>query len=64
MVETTIYRHYQAIRTFLAVKSYSDGGESIVKEAMFQAAQRRNDPADLVNAAIENLIHLVFPVTF
>ncbi len=58
MAENTVYRHHQAIRTFLGVKSYSDGGEAIIKEAMFQAAQRRSDPADLVNAAIENLIHL------
>ncbi len=56
--ENTVYRHHQAIRAFLGVKSFSDGGEAIIKEAMFQAAQRRNDPADLVNAAIENLIHL------
>lgn len=56
--ENTVYRHYQAIRAFLGVKSYSDGGEGIIKEAMMQAAQRRNDPADLINSAIENLIHL------
>ena len=58
LAENTIYRHHQAIRGFLGVKPYSDGGETIIKDAMLQAAQRRNDPADLVNAAIENLIHL------
>jgi len=54
---TSIYRHHQAIREYLNISSYQDGGEDIVIHSIREAAQSLNDPADLINVAIEQLIY-------
>ena len=51
-----IYRYRQAIRTFLGIRSWSDGGEEITRHAIEIAAHTMSDPADLINVAIETLI--------
>jgi TnpA family transposase len=54
---SSLSRHHQAIRNYLNIKSYSDGGESIVNQAIRQAVQTLNNPADLINVAIEQLVY-------
>jgi TnpA family transposase len=55
--EKTLYRYRQLIRTYLKVRSYSQGGAAIVASATHKAAHTMSDPADLINVAIEQLIH-------
>ena len=54
---SSLYRHHQAIRDYLNIKSYSDGGEAIAVQAIRQAAQTLNNPVDLINVAIETLVY-------
>jgi TnpA family transposase len=53
----TRYRYRQLIRTYLNVRSYSQGGPAIVESATRKSAYTMSDPADLINVAIEQLIH-------
>lgn len=52
----TSTRHRAAIRRYLGVMAYRQGGEVIVIQALREAAQTMSDPADLINAAIEELV--------
>lgn len=52
----TSSRHRAAIRRYLGITAYRQGGEGIVKQALREAAQTMGDPADLINAAIEELV--------
>jgi TnpA family transposase len=52
----TQYRHHQAIRQRLGVSAWSDDGLHIVSEAMTKAAEVMDNPADLINVAIEELV--------
>ncbi|MHC4535417.1 MAG: DUF4158 domain-containing protein, partial [Planctomycetota bacterium] len=52
----SFYRYRQAIRTFLGIRSWSDGGEEIAHRAIEITAHTMSDPADLINVAIETLI--------
>ncbi len=52
----TQYRHHQAIRQQLGVSAWSDDGLRLVSEAMTKAAGVMNNPADLINVAIEELV--------
>jgi hypothetical protein len=54
------YRQRQAIRAYLKITSYSQGGEQAVAHEIEQAAYTMSDPADLINVAIENLIEQRF----
>jgi hypothetical protein len=49
----TLYRHHQAIRKRLGVSPWGDDGLSIATEAMSTAAEVMDNPADLINVAIE-----------
>ena len=53
---TNLTRARQAIRAYLAVRRYSQGGLELVATAVTEAAQTRSDPADLINLAIEVLV--------
>jgi TnpA family transposase len=53
---TTLYRYHQAVRDYLGVTAYSQGGEEVAVRAIREAAQTMNDPADLINAALEELV--------
>lgn len=57
---TSRYRHHAAIHEYLNVTRYGDGGEAVAVAAIQQAAQTMNDPADLINAALEELIRRRF----
>ena len=52
----SFYRYRQAIRAFLGIRSWSDGGEDIASRAIETSAHTMSDPADLINVAIESLI--------
>lgn len=54
------YRQRQAIRAYLKITSYSQGGEQAVAHEIERAAYTMSDPADLINVAIENLIEQRF----
>jgi len=52
----TQYRHHQAIRQRLGVSAWSDDGLRVASEAIALAAEVMNNPADLINVAIEELV--------
>ena len=49
-------RHYRAIRTYLQVLAYGREARHQVIHAVYAAAQRMDNPADLINVALETLI--------
>ena len=49
-------RHMQIIRDRLEVKRYDTIAEQMVIEVVEEAAQHKEDPADIVNVAIEELV--------
>jgi hypothetical protein len=54
--ERSRYRYYRLIRSYLQVKSYSQGGKLVAEKAIKKAAHTMSDPADLINVAMEKLI--------
>ena len=54
--QRTLYRHHALIRDYLDVQPYGQGGEIVVETAMQQAVQSMMYSADLINAAIEELV--------
>lgn len=56
VVPRTLYRHYNYIREFLNVKAYDKTARKLITQTVFEAAQVMDNPADLINAAIESLI--------
>jgi hypothetical protein len=52
----SLYRHQKAIRDYLNVRSYNKETLHIATSAIHQAAQVMDNPADLINVAIEELI--------
>lgn len=54
--EATRFRYFQKILRYLDVRSYSEGGLAIAARAIRDAAATMNNPADLINAAIEELV--------
>jgi TnpA family transposase len=52
----TRWRHLQAIRTHLRVQPYGRGAQRLVLQSMQEAARVKEDLADLINVAIEELI--------
>ncbi len=50
-------RHIALIREFLGIKSYGVSARKILVTSMFQAARTKNDLADVINVAIEELVH-------
>lgn len=58
--QTTLYRYHKLIRDYLDVRPYREGGQQVVIQTVTRAAETMNDPADLINAAIEELVHQRF----
>ena len=58
--EKTLYRYRHVIRTYLDIKPYEDGGNTVVETAVQYAASTMSDPADLINVAVEHLIQQRF----
>ncbi len=56
VIPRTLYRHQAAIRQFLEVKSYDKNARKLIVKAVYNAAQVMDNPADLINVAIEDLI--------
>lgn len=54
--DKTLYRHHDAIRAYLNVRAFDTDARQLVEQAVSQAAQTMDDPADLVNVGIEILI--------
>ncbi len=50
------YRYFQRIRTYLQVHAYADGGLDVAARAIHEAAAVMDNPADLINVAIEQLV--------
>lgn len=52
----TLYRHQKAVREYLNVKSDDCAVRKLITKTVYEAAQVMDNPADLINAAIEELI--------
>lgn len=52
----TLYRHHQIIRQHLNVAAWNDNGLRVAGDAMAAAAEVMDNPADLINVAIEELV--------
>lgn len=52
----TRYRYFQHIRRFLDVRAFTDGGMAAAIRAIHSAAAVMDNPADLINVGIEQLI--------
>lgn len=50
------HRYRQAIRDYLGVRAYVEGGREVAEAVVQKAAYTMSDPADLVNVAVERLI--------
>jgi len=54
----TLYRYYMALREYLEITTYQGKQvRHVAAHAMRQAAQVMNNPADIINAAIETLLN-------
>jgi len=49
-------KHVSAVREFLEVKPFDDGGKALMREAFREAALTKEDVADLINIGIETLV--------
>ena len=58
--ERTRYRYKVSIREYLNVTEFGQNARHVVTEATYKAAQVMNNPADLINVAIETLIKYDF----
>lgn len=56
VTKRTQYKHHQAVRDYFGVKNYDKVARKAISKAIYQAAQTMDNPADLVNVAIEELI--------
>jgi hypothetical protein len=52
----TLYRHHGAIRDFLHVQACGKEARRLAIRAVYEAAQVKDNPADLINVALETLI--------
>ena len=54
----SLYQHQQAVRDYLRVQPFDDTARQVISAAVRAAAAVMDNPADLVNVAIEELIRL------
>jgi hypothetical protein len=52
----TLSRHKKAIRSYLQVSQFNQETNSFIREIIKQSALVRDNPADLINVAIEELV--------
>lgn len=50
------FHHQRVVRQFFKVKSHDRAARRLTTKAVYEAAQVMDNPADLINAAIEHLI--------
>ncbi|MDQ2807050.1 MAG: Tn3 family transposase [Chloroflexota bacterium] len=53
-----LYRHHQAVRAYLRVQPFDDAARTAASAAIQAAAAVMDNPADLINVAMEELIRL------
>jgi len=53
-------RHVALVREFMRVQPFEDGAKRILLDACREAALTKEDPADIINVGIEELIRLKF----
>lgn len=49
-------KHCRWIRAYLQVKSFASGGQSVLQQALYDAALSREDLADIINVGLEMLV--------
>lgn len=54
--KNTPYRYYQLVRGYLQVRAYGEGGLDVAARAISAAAAVMDNPADLINVGIEQLV--------
>jgi TnpA family transposase len=52
----TLSRHKKAIRSYLQVTPFNQKGKALITEIIIESAYRMDNPADLINVAIEELV--------
>ena len=52
----TLSRHKKAIRFYLQVTPFNQKGKALITEIIIESAYRMDNPADLINVAIEELV--------
>ena len=50
-------RHMKEIRSYLKIQAYGEKGKEIIKNAVFEASKTKEDLADIINVAIEELVY-------
>ncbi len=53
----TRWRHLTLIRDYLKIKAYGVSARRVIVQSIAEAARTKNDLADLINVAIEELVH-------
>ncbi|MGH0945637.1 DUF4158 domain-containing protein [Bacillus mycoides] len=56
----TCERHYRFVRDYLQIKPFNEQARHILLDTMTHLAGMKDDTADLINAAIEELIHCCY----
>ncbi len=56
--KTDCYRHRERIRKFLEIKLWDQSAHALVTNMALTAAQTLNDPADIINYMLEELVNL------
>ncbi len=57
LTPTTVYKYHKVIRRHCKVMVYDQQAQQVLTNILTQAAQVMDTPADLVNVAVEELIH-------
>jgi len=52
------YRHQQAVRDYLGVQAYDEAARTAISTTLRTTAQVMDNPADLINVALEELVRL------
>ncbi len=58
--DRTLYRHHQAVRDYLQVQPFDESARRSIAAIVRQSALVMDNPADLINVAIEELVRLRF----
>ena len=53
----TRWRHIIIIRDYLSINPYQAQARRLIVKSMAEAARTKNDLADIINVAIEELVH-------
>ena len=52
----TLYRHHRRVRDHLGIEAWGTAARHVAIRAVFDSAQSMNNPADLINLAVEALV--------